>query len=182
MNDESVPSAPTTSDLAGAELDLLHQAARAAVKNGGDWYTPGQMLQILGEFVGRPALMVDAAFIGMATPERIASLLERDRAQTIEVAIEGIGRVNLLVVDERGKRVANMSSLTVADIARRATTPLSRARLLDVAASLDRLRHLSTGTLRVLYEEAATAVERVAEQDPRLTAVPAAAAGEAHDT
>lgn len=74
-------------------LDLLRQATDAAVSNGGEWYTPGQMLQLLGEFVGRPALMVDAAFIGMATPELIATLLAR--AGSVEVYKQAIRNVCL---------------------------------------------------------------------------------------
>lgn len=61
----------------GNELSLLQQCAQACVENGGDWYTAPQALAILGDFVGKPALLADAAFIGMATPERILRLLDQ---------------------------------------------------------------------------------------------------------
>lgn len=61
----------------GDEFSLLRQCAQRCVDNGGEWYSPVQAAAILGEHVGEPALLADAAFMGMATPECILRLLDR---------------------------------------------------------------------------------------------------------
>lgn len=57
-------------------FDLLKQAAESCVANGGDWYSPNQALGILQHHVGMPALLKDATFIGMCSPERVLRLFD----------------------------------------------------------------------------------------------------------
>jgi hypothetical protein len=55
-------------------LQLLKQAAEQCMANGGEWYSPNQVLGILRHYVSPPALLADAAFIGMCMPELILKL------------------------------------------------------------------------------------------------------------
>lgn len=90
----------------GNGLSLLRECANACVENGGDWYSAQQALAILGDYVGKPALLADAAFIGMATPERVLSVIDQREslhATAIRVirAFEALGRAGDLDVMQR---------------------------------------------------------------------------------
>lgn len=57
-------------------LQLLKGAAEQCVANGGEWYDPNQMIELLRDHVGMPALLADATFIGMCSPELILKMFE----------------------------------------------------------------------------------------------------------
>jgi hypothetical protein len=80
MNGETKHSGAVDVLAAGDGVSLLLACADACIANGGEWYAPDQMLAILGDHVSNPALLADAAFIGMATPEQVAALIKTLRA------------------------------------------------------------------------------------------------------
>jgi len=58
-------------------LQLLRGAAENCVANGGDWYSPNQAAALLRDHVGMPALLTDATFIGLCSPELVLKLFEK---------------------------------------------------------------------------------------------------------
>lgn len=60
----------------GSGLSLLRECAEACISNGGAWYSPQQMASILSANVGMPAMLSDASFIGMSSPENVSRIFE----------------------------------------------------------------------------------------------------------